>query len=122
MIEDLGVPVAITVKSTIKIVRSSIILQVRILLSFQKTDTNIFFFFSLARINYSHYSSSSININPSRPDKENNDFEKKKKKERKDYTALHQTTHSCHNNNNNNKKMCTKATFVDNFFFDSRGT
>ena len=44
MIEDLGVPVAITVKSTIKIVRSSIILQVRILLSFQKTDTNIFFF------------------------------------------------------------------------------
>lgn len=85
MIEDLGVPVAITVKSTIKIVRSSIILQVRILLSFQKTDTNIYFFFSLARINYSHYSSSSININPSRPDKENNDFEKKKKRKKRLY-------------------------------------
>ena len=121
MIEDLGVPVAITVKSTIKIVRSSIILQVRILLSFQKTDTNIFFF-SHSHELIIHTIRPPLSISILRDLIKKTTIFKKKKKERKDYTALHQTTHSCHNNNNNKKKMCKKATFVDNFFFDSRGT
>ena len=109
-------------------------MQVRILLSFQKTDTNIFFFsHSHELIIHTIRPPLSISIlrdlikkttilKKKKKKKKKKPILKKKKKERKDYTALHQTTHSCHNNNNNNKKMCTKATFVDNFFFDSRGT